>query len=45
MGHPVVRLKKEFLEADKDLDSEKARMFARVLSAMGKSTVVKIYWD
>ena len=37
----TVRVRKEFVDAEKKLSAKKARKFARVLSAMGQSSVVR----
>ena len=37
----TVRVRKEFVEAEKELNATKARKFARVLSALGQSTIVR----
>jgi hypothetical protein len=41
----TVRVRKEFVEAEKELATKKANKFARVLSAFGQSAVVKNYCD
>ena len=41
----TVRVRKEFVEAEKELATKKANKFARVLSAFGQSAVVKHYCD
>ena len=41
----TVRLRNKFGEAEKELSHKKARQLARVLGAMSKSTVVRIYCD
>ena len=41
----TVRVRKEFVEAEQNLSKTKANKFARVLSALGQSTVVRDYCD
>ena len=41
----TVRVRKEFVEAEKQLNATKARKFARTLSALGKSPAVQDFVD
>ena len=41
----TVRVRQEFVEAEKNLSNKKARRFARKLSALGQNKVVKEYCD
>ena len=41
----TVRVRQEFVEAEKKLSDKKARRFARKLSALGQNKVVKEYCD